>query len=112
MEKLRRNLPTLKYLFFYIKKPKRAAYMKYANVELVQILYEISLNLTFSNKNGLTLTKGQIRLLQRHRVGLNKLVQSKTTKDRRTLLTNDILEVVLSVILPIIAKGGLGNDIV
>ena len=104
MEELQKQLPQLRYLFYYVKKPKRAAYLRYANVALVNILWQCALNLVFSNKNNLKLTKGQIRLLKRHRVGLNRLIDASTTKDRKRHLTNDVIDVILAVLIPWISK--------
>ena len=104
MDELQKTLPQLRYLFYYVKKLKRAAYIRYSNVSLVNTLWQCALNLVFSNKNNLKLTKGQIRLLQRHRVGLNRLIDANTTKDRKRLLTNDIIDVILAVFLSWISK--------
>lgn len=107
METVKRNLPELRYLYFYVKKTKRAEYVKYASSEFIETLWQIGLNLVFSNKNNIKLRKKDLTLLRKTRLGLKRLIRSESAKDRRSSLTNAVLDVLLSVFVPWIAKNKL-----
>lgn len=101
------NIPQLRYLFYYIKKNKRVAYIKYAKTDFIESLWQVALNLLYSNKNGIKLTKSQIQLLHHYRVALKRLVSATSTKDKKRHLTNNVIDVLLTLIIPWIAKNKL-----
>ena len=104
MEVIQRNMPQLRYLFYYIKKNKRVAYLKYARREIIECLWQITLNLTYSNINGIQLTKAQIKLLLQYKAGLKKVLYSKTTAEKRKSLTVNIIDVLLTVFISWMSK--------
>jgi hypothetical protein len=109
MKTVKHCMPQIRYLFFYIKKIKRSGYVKYANSDLVTCLWQIGLNLMFSHKNGIKLTKSQINLMHRYKKGLKQLLNAKSIEERKKCLTNDILDILLSIFIPWISKTGLEN---
>ena len=111
MKNLKNLLPQIRYLYFYVKKNKRASYLRYANANLVNSLWEIALNFMFSHKNGIELKKKQIQLLNRYKTGFKSLVISKTIAEKRKKLTNNVIDTLLAIFIPWVAKSGLEDVI-
>ena len=110
MKKLKHCMPQLRYLFFYIKKIKRSGYIKYANSDLVDCLWQIRLNLMFSHKNGIKLTNAQIALMHRYKKGLKQLLVAKSIEEKKKKLSNDIIDILLTIFIPWISKTGLEQE--
>lgn len=104
MEKVKKNLPELRYLYFYVKKGKRVDYVKYANSEFIECLWQIGLNLVFSNKNNIKLKKKDLDLLRKNRLALKRLIRADSVKERKASLTNTVLDTLLSIFVPWIKK--------
>jgi len=84
------------------KKEKRLYTM---NNAMVTCLTQISLNLLYSNKNGLALTKTQKKKLAPYKKVLEKLVRSKSIREKKTLLRKrGLVSTMLLVLFQLVIK--------
>ena len=86
MECLKRRLPELRFLYMHLKGNKKEKRLYTMNNAMVTCLTQISLNLLYSNKNGLALTKTQKNKLAPYKRILEKLIRSKSIKEKKVLL--------------------------
>ena len=99
MENLKRCLPELKHIL-YLDTKKRQSYIKKASSSIIKCINEIVINLLYSHKNGLHLTKTQINRLKPHQNQMKNYVLTKTIK-KKTLLKNNLLFVLVKTIVEI-----------
>lgn len=98
----------MRYLYKYLDYDDRQNYVKYGSPTLITCLVQVGLNLMYSNKNGIELTKAQLQLLKKHKKNIVKLITAKTEKDQKKALTNKLIDVLLSVLLPVVKKHNIG----
>ena len=104
MEELENCVPELRYIYKYLKFKDRANYVKYGSPTLFSCLVKIGLNLMYSNKNGLSLTAKELKLLKKNKKNVIKLVTSKNVKIQHRCLTNKLIDVLLQIFLSAISR--------
>ena len=109
MECLKQTLPELRYLYYHMNRKERNEYIQSASPKLMQCLNEIVINLLYSHKNGLNLSKNELKKLSPYKNAMKKIVLSKSVSAKRKLLKNSLLEILLSTILAIVSDRDLEN---
>lgn len=105
MECLKQRLPELRFLYMHLKGRKKEKRLYTMNNAMVTCLTQISLNLLYSNKNGLALTKTQKKKLSPYKKVLEKLVRSKSIREKKTLLRKrGLVSTMLLVLFQLVIK--------
>ena len=98
-------IPELRYIYHHLSDAKRADYVKHAKSHIVECLFRVALNLTYNFT--LKLTKSQIVLLKKHKKPILNLIKAKTVKQKKKILTNSLIKVLLKVVIPVVKQLGL-----
>ena len=104
MDRLQQCLGELRYLFYHLRYDKRADYVKYGSVVLIECLQNVALNFMYSNKNNIDLSSIQIKTLRKHKKAILRLVMAKDTQAQRKALNNKLIDVLLTIFMSISKK--------
>ena len=102
MEHLKRCIPELRYLKVQLDLQQRDEYVKASKPELINCLVQVVLNLMYANKNGLPLTQTHIELLKPFKNIMKKIIGSKVTATKKKLLSPELVEVILTIIIEVV----------
>ena len=85
MKILKECMPQLRYMGSLNKKAL-IKYIDTSHPRVIRCLYEIALNILFSHKNGLKISKKQLKPLKKHKKALLALVKTSELLKRKKIL--------------------------
>ena len=109
MDDFKRSLPELRYIYYHLNDQERVNYIRSASSDLIDSINEVILNLLFSHKNGLKLTKSQMKTLRPYKAVMKKFILSKSLSIKRNLLKKAALRAILATIIAFASKANIEN---
>ena len=104
MQELKSFIPELKYMKMHLNPEERIDYVKASKPALIQMLWQINLNIFYANKSGMPLSKSQIHQLMPFKALMKKIIAAKTVATRKKLMSKNLVDCILEVFLSVVSS--------